>query len=129
MAKEITIQSLDPNTFEFQTYSKLDTDLIVKSQLDTVFSKNTDYIEYYIYDQNQNLIFPSITSELLDYDVREGDIILNPTQNLSSVGFNVGIFNILYTFYRKRLSSNINEKYFIISYIFTFTSLNFIRHF
>ena len=113
MAKEITIQSLDPNTFEFQTYSKLDTDLIVKSQLDTVFSKNTDYIEYYIYDQNQNLIFPSITSELLDYDVREGDIILNPTQNLSSVGFNVGIFNILYTFYRKRLSSNINEKYFI----------------
>ena len=113
MAKEITIQSLDKNTFEFQTYSQVDTDLIVQSRLDTAFSSSTDYIEYYIYDQNQNLIFPSTTTELLDYDVREGDVILNPTENLSSLGYNIGIFNILYTFYRKRLSSNITEKYFI----------------
>ena len=73
MTKEITIQSLDPNTFEFQTYSEVDTDLIVQSQLDTVFSNDTDYIEYYIYDQNQNLIFPSTTTQLLDYNVREGE--------------------------------------------------------
>ena len=113
MAKEITIQSLDPNTFEFQTYSEVDTDLIVQSQLDTVFSNDTDYIEYYIYDQNQNLIFPSTTTQLLDYDVREGDVILSPSENLSSLGYNLGIYNILYTFYRKRLASNISEKYFI----------------
>ena len=113
MAKEITIQSLDPNTFEFQTYSEVDTDLIVQSQLDTVFSNDTDYIEYYIYDQNQNLIFPSTTTQLLDYDVREGDVILSPSENLSSLGYDLGIYNILYTFYRKRLASNISEKYFI----------------
>ena len=113
MAKDITIQSLDPNTFEFQTYSQVDTDLIVQSRLDTAFSSSTDYIEYYIYDQNQNLIFPSTTTELLDYDVREGDVIINPTENLSSLGYDIGIFNILYTFYRKRLGSNITQKYFI----------------
>ena len=93
MAKEITIQSLDPNTFEFQTYSEVDTDLIVQSQLDTVFSNDT--------------------TQLLNYDVREGDVVLTPSENLSSLGYNLGIYNILYTFYRKRLASNISEKYFI----------------
>ena len=44
MAKEITIQSLDPNTFEFQTYSEVDTDLIVQSQLDTVLSVITEVV-------------------------------------------------------------------------------------
>ena len=113
MAKEITIQSLDPNTFEFQTYSEVDTDLIVQSQLDTVFSNDTDYIEYYIYDQNQNLIFPSTTIALLDYDIRDGDILLDPQKDLENSGFDLGVYNILYSFYRKRLSSNISEKYFI----------------
>ncbi len=46
MSQEITIQSLDPTTFEYQTYSNADSQLIVQSLLDTVFSKDTDYIEY-----------------------------------------------------------------------------------
>ena len=53
MNKNVTIQQLDPNTFEYQTYSDSDSQLIVQSQLDTVFSKDTDYIEYYVYDQNK----------------------------------------------------------------------------
>jgi hypothetical protein len=54
MNENVTIQQLDPNTFEYQTYSDSDSQLIVQSQLDTVFSASTDYIEYYVYDQNQN---------------------------------------------------------------------------
>ena len=52
----ITINSLDPTTFEYQTYSDADSQLIVQSQLDTVFNPNTDYIEYYVYDQNNTLL-------------------------------------------------------------------------
>ena len=59
MAQEITINQLNPNTFEYQTYSDKDTELIVQSQLDTVFNVNTDYIEYYVYDQNNTLIYPT----------------------------------------------------------------------
>ena len=40
MAQDITINSLDPNTFEYQVYSDSDSQLLVQSQLDTVFSKN-----------------------------------------------------------------------------------------
>ena len=113
MNKNVTIQQLDPNTFEYQTYSDSDSQLIVQSQLDTVFSKDTDYIEYYVYDQNQNLIYPGSTIPLLDYDVRDGDVLLNPQKDLENTGFDIGVYNILYTFYRKRLSSNTSEKYFI----------------
>ena len=51
MAQEITINQLNPNTFEYQTYSDKDTELIVQSQLDTVFNVNTDYIEYYFIER------------------------------------------------------------------------------
>ena len=78
MAQDITINSLDPNTFEYQTYSDADSQLIIQSKLDTIFNPNTDYIEYYVYDQNQTLIYPSSTIPLLNYDVREGDVILSP---------------------------------------------------
>ena len=113
MNENVTIQQLDPNTFEYQTYSDSDSQLIVQSQLDTVFSASTDYIEYYVYDQNQNLIYPSTTIPLLNYDIREGDVLLDPQKDLENSGFDIGIYNILYSFYRKRLSSNISEKYFI----------------
>ena len=45
-----TITKIDPNTFEYQTYSNSDENLIIQSELDTVFSSSIDYIEYYIRD-------------------------------------------------------------------------------
>ena len=113
MSQDIKINRLDPNTFEYQTYTSTDENLIASSNLDTVFSSITDYIEYYIYDQNQTLIYPLDTLPLVKYDIREGDVLLNPALDLQSVGFDVGLYNILYSFYRKRLSSSLSEKYFI----------------
>jgi len=49
MNEEITISPINPTTFEIQNYNISDTELIAKSELDTVFSSSTDYIEYYIY--------------------------------------------------------------------------------
>jgi len=113
MILEPTITPITPDTFEYQTYSNSDENLIVQSELDTVFSSSTDYIEYYIYDQNKDLIYPSQTIPLLDYDVRKGDVLLNPSSNLESLGFDIGVYNISYSFYRKRAASSITEKYFI----------------
>ena len=113
MALETIIQPLNPDTFEYQTYSNSDEQLIVQSELDTVFSASTDYIEYYIYDQNKNLVYPEATTPLLDYNVRDGDVLLDPSSNLEEFGFDIGVYNILYNFYRKRGSSSITSKYFI----------------
>ena len=113
MKLETTITPITPDTFEYQTYSNSDENLIIQSELDTVFSSSIDYIEYYIYDQNKDLIYPNETLPLLDYDIREGDVLLNPSSNLESLGFDIGVYNISYSFYRKRAASSITEKYFI----------------
>ena len=109
----IRINRLNPDTFEYQTYDITDENLIAQSNLDTAFTASTDYIEYYVYDQSNSLIFPSSTIPLTNYDIRDGDVVLNPPQNLSSSGFDMGTYSIYYSFYRKRLSSNNIEKYFI----------------
>ena len=113
MKLETIITPLDPQTFEYQTYDTSDENLIAKSNLDTAFTASTDYIEYYIYDQNQTVIYPYNTVPLAEYNIKEGDVLLNPTLNLESSGFDIGTYNILYNFYRKQLSSTPVEKYFI----------------
>ena len=114
MAQDITINQLNPITFEYQTYTPSDEKLIASSVLDTSFTASIDYIEYYVFDINKTQIFPdTTTTELTKYDIREGDILLDPISNLQSLAFNVGTYNIYYSFYRKRLASSINENYFI----------------
>ena len=111
--KDITIINIDPVTFEYQEYSEADTNLIIQTELDTVFDKNTDYIEFYVFDQTQNYIYPSLTLPYLDYKVLEGDVVLEPVKSLEALGFEIGTYNVVYNFYKKRLASNTDEKYFI----------------
>ena len=59
MTDKTQINQVDPTTFEFQQYTEQDNVLISSSRLDTAFSSSTDYIEYYAYDENKNLIFPT----------------------------------------------------------------------
>jgi hypothetical protein len=113
MEQQPTITQLNPDNFEFQSYIPSDEQLIATSDLDTVFTQDTDYIEYYIYDENQNRIFPPQTQPLLSYNVKQGDVLLKPEQDLFQLGFDQGLYNILYSFYRKRLASDVFTKYFI----------------
>ena len=52
----ITVNPVDPTTFEYQEYSEQDNNLISSSRLDTAFTSSTDYIEYYVYDNSQQLV-------------------------------------------------------------------------
>ena len=117
MALEPTVNQLAPGTFDYQTYDNSDQTLIAQSDLDTAFTASTDYIEYFVYNQNKDLIFPDFPEPLLDYDVREGDILLHPISNLENEGFDVGTYSIGYSFYRKRLASDIQSNYYFISEI------------
>ena len=114
MEEKVQIISLNPQNFEFQSYIDTDTNLIAISESDTVFQNETDYIELYIYDESQKKIFPSQgVISLSSYKVLQGDVVLDPEQDLKSLSFNDSTYNILYTFYRKRLASDINQNYFI----------------
>jgi len=107
------ITQLNPTTFEFQNYIESDERLISSFNLDTSFISSTDYIEFYIYDENQNLIFPSTTTILTSFNIKGGDILLNPIEDLKSYNFDLGTYNIFYNFYRNVANSNLNNKFFI----------------
>ena len=107
----ITINQVNPETFEFQDYSTSDTELLAVNTLDTVFSGSTDYIEAYIYDENQNQI--SSVVPLTSYTVTEGDVVLRPSNDLERLGFDVGSYYITYDFYRPKLGSTLNTQYYI----------------
>jgi hypothetical protein len=113
MEEDIQIIPVDSVTFELQSYSTEDTNVISTLEVDTEFSQSSDYIEYYIYDENQNLIYPSTTEQLFTFTVKEGNVLLSPDQDLSRLGFDNGSYYITYDFYRKRLASSISENYFI----------------
>ena len=109
-----TIIPLDPQTFEYQEYDQSDETVIASSQLDTAFSQSTDYIEYYVYDENQNMLFPeSNVVPLQDYNIKEGDVLLDPQKDLFDLGYTEGNFINSYNFYRNRAGSNPISNYYI----------------
>ena len=60
MEEIINIQPLNPNTFEFQEYSSNDTSLINSNVFETTFDSQTDHIEYFIYDLDQNILLENL---------------------------------------------------------------------
>jgi hypothetical protein len=114
MKENYIIIPVDPQTFEYQEYSQEDQSLISEQVIDTSFSQSTDYIEYYVYTPEQTQLFPeSNTVELDNYSVREGDVVLDPAENLFDLGFVEGEYVILYEFFRRRLGSSSTRQYFI----------------
>ena len=111
MENNIIINSVDPQTFEFQEYSTSDETLLAINELDTVFSGSTDYIEAYVYDENQNQISSQVP--FTNYKVTEGDVVLTPSNDLERLGFDIGSYFITYNFYRPRLASTLNTQYYI----------------
>ena len=111
MEDKIIINQVNPETFEFQDYSISDESLIVSNDLDTVFSGSIDYIEAYIYDENQNQV--SFQVPFTNYKVTEGDVVLMPSNDLERLGFDIGSYYITYNFYRPQLASTLNTQYYI----------------
>ena len=116
MTDKTQINQVDPTTFEFQQYTEQDNVLISSSRLDTAFSSSTDYIEYYAYDNNQNLIFPLPPTKAVavtSFSVLEGDTVLYPSKDLEEIGYDYGSYFSTYNFYRRRLASDITLNYYI----------------
>jgi hypothetical protein len=61
MAEIVNIQNINPNTFEFQTYSPEDNALINSTTIESIFNSNTDIVEYFIYDLNGNILFSDVS--------------------------------------------------------------------
>ena len=112
MADIVNIQELDPNTFDFQDYSLEDQSLVSSLNIDTSFNTETDYLEYFVYDVNGNIIFQN-TSGYPNYQLLDNKISINPEANLRSTGYDEGSYNTLYNFLSNQLGSNSFTKYYI----------------
>ena len=113
MEDKVLILPVNSTTFQVENIQYQTQKLISQVEIDTEFSNSTDYIEYYVYDGNKNLLFPSNTQELLTYNVKDGHIFIDPKQDLDKLEFNEGDYFINYNFYRKHLNSDIQENYYI----------------
>jgi hypothetical protein len=116
MEDKTQILQVNPTTFEFQQYTEQDNVLISSSRLDTAFTASTDYIEYYAYDENQNLIYPLPPAKAVSvrsFSVINGDTLLYPAKDLEDIGYDYGSYYSTYNFYRKILSSDITINYYI----------------
>ena len=52
MAKTVTLNPIDPNTFEYQEYSNQDNNLIVNFTIEPTFNPLQNYVTYFVYDLN-----------------------------------------------------------------------------
>jgi hypothetical protein len=112
MAEIINIQNLDPNTFEFQEYSVDDTSLITSNVFETTFDPKSDYIEYFIYDLNNTILYSNEIG-YPNYTLEDNQLFIDPVSNLQTQGFTEGEYNTLYNFYTPKLGSSSLNKYYI----------------
>lgn len=108
----ITTQSISPTTFEYQEYSYSDIALINEQSVLTTFDPNIDYIEYFVYDLSNNVLFSDIDG-FPYFKLIDNQVSLDPVQNLTVTGYNIGSYNTLYNFLRKRLASSPAQSYYI----------------
>lgn len=101
---------------EFQEYTDKDLSLVNFNIISRNFGAESDYIEYFIYDLNNNLLTSNYNVN--SYSIKGVDpinnennvILLNPDQDVKNEGFDRGAVNITYNIFRKLFnSSNVNK--------------------
>jgi hypothetical protein len=117
MAAEII--QIDTQDFTSQNYGNQDTNLISSFDVNTNLSSSS-YIEYFIYDNNQNLL--SEDYNFTEYTVindgqsagNNGDIsqiIIDPEASLISYGFDQGEYITYFNFFNKQIGSELQQLY------------------
>lgn len=112
MTEIVNIQNIDPITFELQTYSPEDTSLITSNDISTQFNPETDYLEYFIYDLNRNILVENVTG-YPNFTLLDNQVTIDPEADLRAFGFTEGQYNTAYNFLRHRLASTALNRYYI----------------
>jgi hypothetical protein len=111
MDRIVNIQNIDPATLELQTYSSEDQSLISSFELENSFTSSVDYIEYTVYDFNQNLLL--YIDRLSNYLIINNQIQIDPEADLLAYGFDEGQYIANYSFFKNILGSSNDNTYYI----------------
>jgi len=117
MAAEIT--QIDAQDFIFQTYEGNDISLISSTEIDTTLTTGS-YIELFIYDNNQNILFENynfLEYTILDNGQSAGNnnsisqIEIDPEKILIDNGFDQGEYITYFNFFNKQIGSELQQLY------------------
>ena len=111
MDKQIYIQDVPSIELGGQTYTPSDDSLITSFRADITFNSSTDYIEYYVYNANKQII--DSVERLTSFAIYGEDLSINPEKDLESRAYQEGKYYTVYNFLRPVLSSSILEPYYI----------------
>lgn len=113
MQQIFNIQPVDPQQFEAQVYSQQDTQIISSFNIEEAFDASKDYVEYFVYDADKELIYSSIDYNYTNYRVYDNQIAIDPQEDIQQAGYNSGQYYVVYNFLTNLLSSNSNNRFFI----------------
>jgi len=103
MAEIVNIQSINPQTFEAQTYTPEDINLIPTTDVYESFDSTVDHVEYFIYDLNRNILFSNVTGYPY-FKLIDNNVVIDPEADLKRQGYEEGNYNTLYNFLKKSSS-------------------------
>ena len=112
MAEIVNIQGLNATTFELQTYTPDDINLIPTTDTFGNFDTTTDHIEYFIYDLNNNILFSNIIG-YPQFSLLNNNLVIDPEADLKGQNYTEGNYNTLYNFLRNRAGSSPLNRYYI----------------
>jgi hypothetical protein len=116
---ELVNVSYAGNGIEYQNYSPKDNSLVISNFINSTFGDTTDYIEYFIYDENGQILdinydasnyYPKLVNPNTD---KYSSIELDPEKDVRSKGYTRGTTNIQYNFLKKLFNSSVSVKYWI----------------
>jgi len=112
MDKIVNIQNVDPNTLQLQNYTPADESLISNFTQDITFDPSQDYLEYFILDLNQNILFSNVAG-YPNYKIQDTTVVIDPQVDLEFHGFTEGQYFAIYNFLKRKLSSSVNSTFYI----------------
>jgi hypothetical protein len=117
MADNITIVGNVNSIQRISRFKATDTNLLSIDSLPQNFGRKGDFIEFFIYDDNNNLIaldynytdFKLPTNQFLYSDNTLPEILIDPTLDIENSGYNNGNFKSQYSFFRRKFSESNND--------------------
>lgn len=111
MYKETIINPIQAIQLGGQTYNSSDTSLISSIDNQTYFDTSVDFVEYFIYDKNKEVIVSNYNYR--NYTVTDEGISLDPIRDLEQNAYTVGSYYTVYNFVKTLLNSSATDNYYI----------------
>jgi len=112
MDKSISIQSINPYSFEYQDYSKSDNQLISNFLVDATFDPSSNYVNFFVYDLNGTLV-GFLEQNYQGYSLRDQQLYVDPENDVLGTGVDEGDYNIVYYFLKNEVASSVNSLFYI----------------